>query len=1119
MTRRITLQRVHFPFPIPSLFLLTALLLAPVGVAPALAQKGGDGKAADKAEKEEEGPLSTGTFAGLAFREIGPAIASGRISDLAIDPSQPAVWYAAVASGGVWKTPNAGTTWIPLFDQQGSYSIGDVTLDPNNPLTVWVGTGENNSQRSVGYGDGVYKSIDGGKSWNKVGLEDSQHIGKIEVDPRDSKVVWVAAQGPLWSAGGDRGLYKTTDGGATWKKMLEISEHTGVSDVHLDPRDPDVVYATAYQRRRRVWTLINGGPESAIYKSTDGGESWKKLENGLPKEVDLGRIGLAVSPVNPDVVYAIVEAAADEGGFFRSTDAGANWEKRSDYVSGSPQYYQEIYADLEDVDRVYSMDTFLQVTEDGGATWNRVPNNARHVDDHALWIDPADTAHLVVGCDGGIYESWDRGDTWRFIANLPVTQFYKLALDDDEPFYNVYGGTQDNFTLGGPSRTKTAHGITNRDWTIVLGGDGFQPQVEPGNPDIVYAQWQYGNLARYDRKTGETIDIQPQESLGEEPYKFNWDSPLIISPHSPTRLYYAAQRVFRSDDRGDTWEIVSPDLTRQLDRNELEVMGRVWSVDAVSKNRSTSFYGNIVALAESPLVEGLLYAGTDDGLIQVSEDGGESWRRVESFPGVPERTYVNDLVASLHDPDTVFAAFNNHKSGDFKPYLLKSTDRGRTWTSITGDLPERGSTYAVAQDHVQPDLLFAGTEFGAFFSLDGGGEWIELSGLPTVAVRDLAVQRRENDLVAATFGRGFWVLDDYTPLRGLTEEELEQKTLLFPVKDAWMYMESTPLGLPGKAFQGDGYYTASNPPFGAVFTYYLKEEIQTREKKRREMEAEMREKGEAFGYPSWEELRAEDREEEPTVLLTVRDDEGNVIRRLTGPVGKGMHRVAWDLRWPPSTPTSLEPQRTGFFGDPPRGPMAVPGIYTVELAQRVESEITELAGPVSFEAKPLGQGTLPPADREAQLAFQKKVARLQRAALGATRAVGEAHGRIDHLKQALLDTPEASREMLEDLRSIELRLLDLEIELTGDPTISSRSEPTPPAVVGRVNRVVGGTWTSTSAPTNTQQANYRAAADAFAEVLPQLQTLIDEYLAGLEAEAEALGAPWTPGRVPTWSSE
>jgi photosystem II stability/assembly factor-like uncharacterized protein len=1099
----------------PFLVLCLALLL-PAPAAPA-AEK----PAKDKQEKEEEKDVfSAGTFAGLALRNLGPGLASGRVSDLAVHPEDEDVWYVAVASGGVWKTTDHGISWRPLFDGEGSYSIGVVTLDPNDPLTVWVGSGENNSQRSVGYGDGVYRSRDGGATWENVGLKESEHVGRIVVDPRDSKRVFVAAQGPLWRSGGDRGLYRTSDGGATWKRVLHVSDDTGVTDVVFDPRNPDVMVAAAYQRRRHVWTLINGGPESGLWKSTDGGDTWREIEAGLPK-VDLGRIGLAISPVDPDVVYAIVEAARDEGGFFRSTDGGESWEKRSDHVSASPQYYQELIADPVDRDRVYSMSTFSQVSEDGGKTWSRVGSDARHVDDHALWIDPADTAHLLIGCDGGVYESFDRGASWRFFDNLPVTQFYTVSVDYDEPFYNLYGGTQDNNTIGGPSRTVSGHGLMNRDFFVTLSGDGFKSQADPTDPDIIYSQYQYGGLVRYDHASGEILDIQPQPEPGEPALRYNWSSALLLSPHSPTRLYFGAQRLFRSDDRGDTWEAVSPDLTRDMDRNTLEVMGRVWSVDAVAKNASTSFYGTLVALTESPLVEGLLYAGSDDGLVQVSEDGGGAWRKIDKVPGVPEMSYVADLAASLHDPDTVFAAFDNHKRGDFKPYLAKSTDRGRTWTSIAGDLPERGTVYAVVQDHVDPDLLFAGTEFGLWFTSDGGGRWVELTGgMPTIAVYDLDVQRREDDLAVGSFGRGFFVLDDYSPLRDMDRAKLEQEAILFPPREAKMYVERFEMGFPGKAFQGDAFWSAPNPPAGAVFTYYLKDEIESLAAERRAAETELREAGEDTPYPSWEVLRAEDREDDPLVLLTVRDAEGDVVRRIAGGATAGFHRVAWDLRHPAPDPTDLSPPaHRAPWESEPFGPLAVPGSYTVELAKRVRGETVPLAGPVPFEAVPLAIAKLAATDRGALADFQRRTARLQRAGLGARQSLGEAASRLNHLKAAWRATPGADAALLDRVDALQARLADLRVELLGDETVANRNEPTPPAILDRVQRVVYGNWTVTSAPTATHRRGYEIAAEGLAAWLPKLTALVETDLAALEAELDAAGAPWTPGRVPRWQPE
>jgi photosystem II stability/assembly factor-like uncharacterized protein len=1068
--------------------------------------------AQESEQDEETGPptFKSSLVSDLKFRSLGPALTSGRIIDIAVDPVKNSTWYVAAASGNVWKTTNAGTTWKPIFDKYGSYSIGSLAVDPNNRMVVWVGTGENNSQRSVGYGDGLYKSIDGGSSFEKVGLENSEHIGMIRIDPRDSDVVYVAAQGPLWASGGDRGLYKTTDGGETWDRVLEIDDDTGVSEVFYDPRNPDVLYAVAYQRRRHVWTLIDGGPGSGVYKSTDTGGTWRKINRGLPNG-DKGRIGLAISSINSEVLYAIVEASGDAGGFFRSEDGGEHWSKQSSYVSGSPQYYQEIYADPHKFDRIYSMDTYMMVSEDGGKTFTRLGEQYKHVDNHAMYIDPEDVNHLIIGCDGGLYETWDRGKSYRYFPNLPLTQFYKVGVSNDEPFYYVYGGTQDNNTQGGPARTNNRHGIRNSDWFITLGGDGFDPAIDPENPNIVYSQLQYGVLVRFDRATGERIDIKPREDADGPPLRWNWDSALLISPHSASRIYFTSQIVFQSDDRGNTWRAISPDLTRNLDRNQLEVMGRVWSVDAVAKNRSTSPYGTIVAFTESPLVEGLLYAGTDDGLIQVTEDGGQNWRRIDGVPGVPEMSYVNDLETSLHDPNTVYATFNNHKKGDFRPYVYMSTDRGLTWSSITGDLPERGSTYTIVQDHVDSDLLFVGTEFGVFASIDGGGKWVQLKGgLPTISVRELEIQRRENDLVLATFGRGFYVLDDYTPLRDVSDATLAGDARIFPIKDAWLYIEAGPLGGGEKASQGASFYTAPNPPYGATFTYYLKEPLKTRKAVRQEEEKKRSGEGEDTPYPSWDALKAEDREEKPVVFLTVRDEDGNVVRHVEGSTSKGVHRATWDFRYPGYGPVSLDSEG--------RGPLAVPGTYTVSISKRVDGEVTELVPPTPFEVVPLGTPSLPRGDREAILAFQREMGELQRAIMGTSRAADDAAERLDHIKRAIEVYPGVDPALREEARELELRLTDLREALSGDPTKRRRSEPEMPGIMGRVQTAMFGTLSTTSPPTETHRMSYRIAADEFSEVYDDLRQLIEVDLVALEDRLEAAGVPWTPGRkLPRWT--
>jgi photosystem II stability/assembly factor-like uncharacterized protein len=1057
-------------------------------------------------EKESKDPWSPGTFSGLKFRCIGPAFSSGRIADIAVNPQNHSEYYVGVAAGNVWKTDNAGTTFNPIFDKYGAWSIASLVIDPNNPFVVWVGTGEYNSQRAIGYGDGVYRSEDGGKNFKNMGLKRSEHIGRVLIDPRNSHV-YVAAQGPLWGPGGERGLYKTTDHGKTWKKLLDISENTGITDIVLDPRNPDRLYAASYQRRRRVFTLINGGPESAIYRSTDAGATWEKCKSGLPS-CDIGRIGLAISPANPDYIYAIFEAEPEKGGMFRSTNRGATWTKRSDYIATSPQYYNRLIPDPKNPDKIYSLDTRSKVTLDGGKTWENLGNEYRHVDDHGMWIDPCDTRHFLMGGDGGLYETWDNAATWHFKSNLPLTQFYRVSVDNSVPFYYVYGGTQDNNSMGGPSRTTCSEGIVNDDWFVTNGGDGFESQIDPDNPDIVYAQSQYGGLVRYDRKSDESLSIKPQHPEGEA-YRWNWNAPLIISPHASTRLYFGANKLFRSNDRGSTWKAVSPDLTRRLDRNKLKVMGKVQHVDVPSKNASTSLFGNITALDESPLQEGLIFVGTDDGLIQISQDGGQNWRKIDKIKGVPEMTYVCFLLASQHDVNTVYAAFDGRKSNDLMPHLMKSTDQGKSWKSITANLPQRGTAYCIAEDHVNADLLFVGAEFALYFSVDGGKKWIQLKGgLPVNQMRDLAIQERENDLVVATFGRGFYILDDYTPLRNLTSESLEAVSILFPVKNALMYIEKR-----GKSAMGYSRYAAENPPFGAAFTFYLKESIETRKQQRKEREKEAVKNEKEVDYPAWDALRIEDQEEKPSLLLTVRDAQENTVRRLRASAKKGIHRIHWDLRYAGTGPVS---SRDESFKNEDSGIPVMPGTYNVTLGKMVDGIYTELAGPVSFEARVLNNSTLPAENRQDLVAFQKEITELNRAVQGSVRLTDDISNRLDAIRQALHQTPDASPELTEQARTLEQEMIVMRRILTGDRTMSRRNANQPPSVSSRVRTLANSQWRSTSAPTQTMREQFTIAGDAFRPVLERLKKLVEQDLKKLEHAMEKAGAPWTPGRVPQW---
>jgi photosystem II stability/assembly factor-like uncharacterized protein len=924
-------------------------------------------------------------------------------------------------------------------------------------------------------------------------------------------VVYVACQGPLWSAGGERGLYKSTDGGASWNKILGGGEYTGVNEVRMDPRDPEVLYATTHQRFRNVAALVNGGPETAIHKSTDGGSTWRKLTKGLPKE-DMGKIGLAISPQKPDVIYATIELGHRKGGFYRSTDGGASWEKRNDYISGGtgPHYYQEIFACPHQFDRVYQMDVRLHVTEDGGKTFRKLGHRTKHSDNHAMAFSPHDPDYLIVGCDGGIYESWDLGEHWRFAANLPLTQFYKVAVDYDEPFYNIIGGTQDNSTQHGPSRTDNIHGIRNSDWMITVFGDGHQPAIDPTNPDIIYSQWQEGNLVRHDRKTGEIIYIQPQPRADEPTERFNWDSPILISPHDPARLYFASQRIWRSDDRGGSWMPVSKDLTRNLDRLREPMMGRVWSVDAVWDLYAMSKFCTTTSLAESPIIEGLLYAGTDDGLIRVSENGGRSWRVIDQLPGVADKFFVNDIKADLYDADTVYACVDQHKTGDFAPYIFKSTDRGASWTSITGDLPDRHLVWRLVQDHVEPNLLFAGTEFGVFFTFDGGGAWHRLKGLPTIQARDIDIQRRVNDLVIGTFGRGFWILDDYSVLRELSEEALaDNEVLLFPTREALRYTEKRNR----QGSRGDGFWTADNPPYGAVFTYWLRDGLKTAQEVRTEAEKEARKNESDPPLPTMAELRDEDLEIEPEVLLVIRDELGEIVRRVPTERTAGLHRVAWDLRWPAADPVSMGGGPRSPWWQAPRGPLALPGRYEATLESRIDGEFTALAGPVGFDVIPLDLATFTAEDKEAVMAFQAEVRELRRRVMGASRASGELRDRIDHLRVALRDTPAAPGALSTELEAIRADLDAVDLELSGDDTKSARNVFQPPSIGSRVGRIASDLWSHTQPPTTTHRQALTWAAEAFETQLTDLKQL-DTRLRDLESRAEATGAPWTPGRLP-----
>ena len=1049
---------------------------------------------------------------GLKLRGIGPALMGGRIADIAIHPKQPNTWYVAAGSGNLWKTTNRGITWDPIFDQQASYSIGTLCIDPNNPSVVYVGTGENVSGRHVGWGDGIYKSENGGKSWTNIGMKQSEHIGKILVDPRNSNILFVAAEGPLWSSGGERGVYKSNDGGNSWELVLEIDKNTGATDLEFMPGNPDVIYAAAYQRQRQVWSLMGGGPNSGIYKSSDQGDTWKRMETGLPKG-DMGKIGLAVTPANPSLVYATIEAKQSEKGFYRSMDQGESWEKRNSYISGGtgPHYYQEIEASPTDPNLVYQMDVFIHVTRDGGKTFDYLgTGREKHSDNHALWIDPMDGNHLIAGTDAGLYESFDDGAHWRHFPNMPISQFYKLALDNTEPFYNIVGGAQDLGTLIGPSRTMNVEGIRNQDWYVPLGADGYDCAFDPADPNIVYMEIQQGVLVRHDRKSEEGVSIKPQPAPNDPPERWNWDSPLLISPHDNHRLYFGSQRLWRSDDRGDSWTTVSGDLTTNTNRYELELMDRVWSVDDLYDNGAMSKYATLTSIAESPLLKGLLYTGSDDGIIQVSENGGERWSKAGSLPNVPERSFINDIEASQHDANTVFAVADAHKFGNYSPLIFMSTDRGKSWNSINGDLPDGNIIWVVKQDHIDENLLFAGTEWGLYFSYNKGQNWIRIPGSPTIPFRDVELHTRDHDVVGATFGRGFYILDDYSSLRDLASVVDNQVNVLFPVRDSWWYVPNEPMQAKGMPTLGSTSFVADNPEEGALLTYFIADFPKSTADIRKDAEKKLRTANENTPFPGYELLRLEQLESSPQALILIKNPDGIPVRWLQGKSHKGINRINWDLRWASPYPVSLtKPAFTPPWAGEPKGPYVIPGNYTAELFIEHKGEMIAQGSSQSFEVKPVP--SLPDdIDFQAISDFNAKTLMLMRESSSMGGQLSEIGDQLTHIQATLSQTPMANASHYKTLSELRKELSDISLKLYGDPIQRMLSESSIPSINSRI-QAASGHWNTRTGPTETHKKSLELASDGFQHLQGQVENFF-ESLRSFEEELESIGTPYTKGR-------
>ena len=1013
-------------------------------------------------------------FENINVRNIGPAKVSGRITKVIKDYTNSNIWYVTTASGNVWKTLNSGTTWIPIFEHYGSYSIGTISMDPKNPNILWLGTGENNSQRSVGFGDGIYKSINGGKTWENMGLKTSEHIAKIIVDPSDSDNIYVASQGPLWRSGGERGLYNSTDGGKNWKRVLHISENTGISDVVMDHSN-NILYASTYQRRRHFGILVAGGSEGGIFKSIDKGKTWKKLKNGLPSG-DIGRIGLAISPQKANVVYALITAKKETKGFYRSDNFGETWKKMSDYQVVDSQYYVEIFPDPHQFDKIYSVDMRSYVTEDGGKTFNRIPEDKKHVDSHDVIFDINDPNYIMISCDGGIYESFDKMKTWRFIDNLPIIQLYRVGIDNSKPFYNVYGGTQDNDSFGGPSRTKNRSGIRNSDWFVTTGGDGFQVRVDPKNPDIIYTMSQYAGIMRYDKSNGEKIGIKPQPEINEAAFRWNWDSPLIISPHNSNRLYFAANYLFQSDNKGDSWKKISTDLTRNEDRNKKKVMGKVWSVDAIFKNVFTSPLGTIVALDESTLSEGFIIVGTDDGLVQITRDNGTTWKKHENFPGVPAKAYVTDVLASKHDINTIYVSFNYHKYGDFKPYLIVTKDGGKSWKSISNNIPKNNFVWTIVEDHINPNLLFVGTEFGMFYSINAGNSWNEFKNIPTIPIRDLEIQKEEDDLVAASFGRGFFIVDDYSPIREFSTDILSKEGHLFSIKDVMQYI----VAAPEKTATGHNFFTSPNPPYGLKLSYYIKNDLKNKYEKRIEVENYKFKKGETINYPTKKDLEEEAKEKSPKTLLTILSEDGKVIRRITGKNKKGYHENYWDLR----TYSHRNIEEEEEFS----GPLVPPGKYFVQLEKFENNIFTTLSKKFPFNVISVGSKSSQE-DRESlfqfQIKFDKILADVEKLKDNIDDEIKKTNGEINKYINL------SNQKDLSELNNKKGKLMDLRMELTGAISLNYADvfSGSPPSVQRRLGSMSWELYNTTSKQTKTHESTLNISIKKYEDILDRFKKL------------------------------
>lgn len=1049
----------------------------------------------------------------LKFRSIGPAQMGGRVDDLAVVESDPRIMYVGAAAGGIFKTVNGGATWRAIFEDQPNPSIGDLALAPSNPSILYVGTGEANNRQSSSWGDGVYKSMDGGNTWSHLGLKETHHIGRIVVHPTDPNIVYVAAVGDLWGPNKDRGVYKSTDGGATWTQSLFVDPDTGASDLAIDPQSPNIVYAAMYQRRRTVFGYNGGGPGSGLYRSIDGGAHWSKLTKGLPAKGDIGRCAIEVFRKNPEIVYAEVQHQT-LGGIYRSEDRGETW-KRVSNTDPRPSYFSQIRVDPNSDLRLWLGGVNIYYSEDGGKTFAQNRFEHVHSDVHAIWIDPGNSDHLVIGNDGGVWETHDSGRAWAHLNNIALGQFYEIAYDFGKP-YHVCGGLQDNYSWCGPSSTEQTLGIGNDDWISVQGGDGFYSRIDPSDPNIVYSESQDGNLSRRDLRTSESKSIRPLEPNDQAPrYRFQWNSPLMISPHDAKTLYYGGNHLFKSTDRGDTWEVLGEDLTTNS-RDKQTIFDKPVEDQTLSKNDGVVAWPCITAIAESPVKAGVLWAGTDDGNLQVSRDGGKSWTNVaRHIMGMSKPfAYVSRIEPSRTDAATAYVTFDNHRSADYGVYIFATKNYGDSFTKITNGIPpDAGTVHVVREDPANPNLLFAGTEFGMFMSFDRGANWHRMkNGLPTVPVFDIQVHPRDHDLIVATHGRSVWIMDDISTLEQINNQVLTTDLKLFNSRPAVEWKMADYRGFVGSA----GFYMP-NAPHGALLNYYSK-----------------------VSGP---------------VHVTITDQSGKTVRQFNAHAEAGeVTRIAWDLRYDPPvpperggrggragggrgaqgqgeaaqqqpgvqsaqqdaqeamaaeqasmelinefgvTPTDRPPAGAGGRGGfgrgglpPGRGPLVDPGTYTVAIAMNGKTD----SQTVAVEQDP--RISVAPADREKRRETLNTLVTLTREADAARKRAVAIHTALVNLTESWKhpDAPKIPDSVKKEADSL----------LARSKTVAERFEPPqrnfgenagsppayqPPAITQKIARLIGSLDNYTGAPTQLQVEEAQEASGQLQKDVAELDKL------------------------------